>query len=138
MSGFDESWLNQQLAKRAKQGAAIAERNVKPVKTEKPRKYHNVPTWVGAVKFESAREAERYKHLLLLVKGGQVRDLQLQKHFDLIVNSVLVCRYVCDFYYFSVPHEGWVTEDSKGKRTKEYILKKKLMRAVWGIEIKEV
>lgn len=138
MTGFDEAWLAQQLARRSKQQAEITARNVKPVKVKKPSKYHNVVTWVGAEKFDSAAEAERYKHLLLLVKGGQVRDLERQKSFDLIVNDILVCRYVADFYYFSVPHAAWITEDKKGKRTKEYIIKRKLMRACLGITVKEV
>ena len=46
------------------------------------------------------------------------------------------CTYVADFVY----KEGGktVVEDTKGFRTKDYIIKRKLMLQVHGIRIKEV
>lgn len=46
-------------------------------------------------------------------------------------------HYIADFVYKD--KEGnEVVEDTKGMRTKEYLLKKKMMRALLGIQIKEV
>lgn len=47
-----------------------------------------------------------------------------------------VC-YVADFVYTIAETGENVVEDSKGVRTKDYIIKRKLMLAVHGIRIKE-
>lgn len=46
------------------------------------------------------------------------------------------CSYIADFVYW----DGFemVVEDTKGMRTKEYIIKRKLMLYKYGIRIKEV
>lgn len=48
------------------------------------------------------------------------------------------CRYVADFVYTDRATGQTVVEDTKGVRTKEYIIKRKLMLHVHGIRIKEV
>jgi hypothetical protein len=55
--------------------------------------------------------------------------------FRLIVGGVLVCRYRADFVY--VESGARVVEDVKGFRTVVYKLKRRLMLACHGIEIKE-
>ena len=47
------------------------------------------------------------------------------------------CRYVADFVYTDRATGQTVVEDTKGVRTKEYIIKRKLMLHVHGIRIKE-
>lgn len=98
-------------------------------------KYGNKKTEVDGRMFDSKREANRYGELKLLEKDGQIINLQCQRTYRLEVNGILVCKYIADFVY----GEGGklVVEDTKGHRTREYILKKKLMRAVHGIEIRE-
>ena len=47
------------------------------------------------------------------------------------------CAYIADFVYKDA--EGrLVVEDTKGVRTPDYIIKRKLMLAVHGIQIQEV
>lgn len=46
-------------------------------------------------------------------------------------------EYVADFVYFDEQGQ-LVVEDAKGMRTREYILKRKLMLWVYGIRVKEV
>jgi hypothetical protein len=89
--------------------------------------------------FASKREAERYQGLALLEKAGRIRNLELQVSFPLRVNNVLICRYVLDFKYEEYEHRAWsvVFEDVKGYATPAYKLKKRLMLAVHGIEIRE-
>ncbi len=98
-------------------------------------KYRNKPTEVDGIRFASKREATRYQELRLLERAGVIKGLWLQVRFPLKVNEQLICTYVADFQYFEDGKS--IVEDSKGHRTPEYKLKKKLMRALYQIEIKE-
>lgn len=102
----------------------------------------------GEMTFASKREAERAVELALMEKAGKIRDLEFQVRYRILVNGVKICDYVADFRYWEgriVEIEGTeglqglsqVVEDSKGYRTKEYKLKRKLMKAVHGIEVLE-
>lgn len=103
----------------------------------KPQKYHAIPTTVDGIRFASKREAKRYALLKLLAQAGEISELRLQPSFPLRVNGELVCTYVADFQY--VNKSGvCIIEDSKGMRTSVYKIKRKLMRACYGIEIQEV
>jgi hypothetical protein len=102
----------------------------------KPAKYRNRKHLVENIKFDSIAEARRYIDLRLLEKGGKITDLTLQPVYDLHVCGVLVCRYKADFRYLE--SGAVVVEDVKGVRTPTYRLKKKLMKAIHGIDIREV
>lgn len=91
---------------------------------------------MGGHRFDSKKEARRYVELKSLEAAGVIWRLRLQEPFVVEINGVIVCRYVADFVYDAA--DGYVVEDSKGVRTPVYRLKKKLMRAVLGIDIKEV
>lgn len=105
---------------------------------KKKHKYSAKPTVVDGIRFASKREAKRYGELKLLEKLGEIEDLELQPKFVLEVNGILICTYVGDFSYFDKSSEQEIVEDAKGVKTPEYRLKKKLMKAVWDIEILEV
>lgn len=99
-------------------------------------------TWNGEV-FDSKKELTRYLELSLLQRAGKIRDLQRQVKFELIpaqkVDGKLVERaasYVADFVYLMDGKK--IVEDTKGFRTKDYILKRKMMLFFHGIRIKEV
>ncbi len=98
-------------------------------------KYGAVPTVVDGRRFASKKEAKRYGELKLLQQAGKISDLVCQVRFPLTVNEQLVCTYVADFTYFEDGH--LIVEDAKGKRTGEYKLKAKLMKACRGIVIRE-
>lgn len=108
-------------------------------------KYRNKITEVDGIKFHSKKEAKRWGELRMLVKAGEIRGLRRQVKFDLEVNGMKVCSYVADFLYKEVyPSESGspcysedIIEDCKGFKTPEYNLKKKLMRAIHNIEIRE-
>lgn len=110
---------------------------------KKPSKHRNIKTVVDGITFDSKKEARRYKELMLLLQAGKITNLELQKKYELIPKQrksngklELACSYVADFVYI----EGGiqVVEDVKGKATRDYIIKRKLMLKVHGIEIKEV
>lgn len=99
----------------------------------KELKYRNIRTEADGHIFDSQREAERYGELSLLYAAKEISALSIQVPFFLPGGIV----YIADFVYFDLREKVWVVEDAKGVRTKEYILKKKLMREI-GIEIREV
>ena len=105
-------------------------------KAVKKPKYRNKKVHYDGLLFDSIREKTRYQELKLLEAHGAISDLQVQQSFRIVIDKILICRYVADFVYFE---NGFrVVEDSKGFKTREYIIKRKLMLAVLGIEIREV
>lgn len=108
-------------------------------------KYNNKKITVDGQIFDSKKEANRYKELRLLEKAGAIKDLRMQVKFTLIpaqrdeaTGKVVEreCSYKADFVY---DEDGKaVVEDVKGFRTKEYIIKRKLMLYQYGIRIREV
>lgn len=93
--------------------------------------------------FDSKKEYSRWCELNLLQRGGEIRNLQRQVKYELIpsqrVNGKVAeraCTYVADFVYED--NDGVHVEDTKGFRTTDYIIKRKLMLWVHGIRIKEV
>lgn len=100
-------------------------------------KFHAKKTNVDGVVFDSAREARRYGELKLLQRAKQIDDLTLQPSFPLRVNGQLVCVYRADFSYNERGKR--VVEDSKGFKTRDYIIKRKLFLALnAGIDHREV
>lgn len=119
-------------------------RALEEVINPKPRKYRNEPTEVDGARFDSKREAKRWKELRLMLKAKQIQGLARQVEFRLPGNI----RYIADFVYHVplgvvIPEYGRqplmqaVIEDAKGVRTKDYKLKKKLMASI-GYKITEV
>lgn len=116
------------------------------VSQQKKSKYGNVKTEVNGIKFDSQKEARRYQTLMLAQKSGLIRDLRLQHEFTLqeayttcTGKRIRAIKYRADFTYYMVDGDSMVIEDvkSKGTKTKEYELKKKLM-ADKGYTILEV
>lgn len=104
-------------------------------------KYHAKRTVVDGVQFASMKESRRYLQLKLLEKAGRIKDLELQPRYELVVNDVKIGRYTGDFRYLELDRAEWklVVEDSKGysKASRDYPLRIKLMKALYGIEVRE-
>lgn len=103
-------------------------------------KYGNVKVGGHASKKENRRANE----LRLLQMAREISDLQEQVPYELIpaqyIDGKLVersCKYVADFVYKD-KNGNTVVEDTKGFRTADYIIKRKLMLKVHGIRIKEI
>lgn len=101
-------------------------------------KYHNRKTTYNGIQFDSQKEATRYQELRLLERAGHIRKLELQPRYDLIVNGHKIGFYRGDFRYEMVETGESVLEDCKGFRTQVYMLKKKLVKALYGVQITEV
>jgi hypothetical protein len=105
----------------------------------KESKYHNKRVTVDGITFDSVKEASRYQELRMLERAGEITGLVRQQKIELIPKTKLyrACYYVCDFIYFDKLENKTIYEDVKGVRTKEYLLKRKLLYWRHGIEIKE-
>lgn len=106
-------------------------------------KYGNRKVTADGQTFDSRKEYRRFCELRLLEKAGEVADLRRQVRFELLpaqrIDGKVVERsvtYIADFTY--TENGQTVVEDTKGVRTKEYILKRKMMLFFHGIVIKEV
>jgi hypothetical protein len=92
---------------------------------------------VDGIKFQSLLEAGRYMELRLLERAGEIVGLELQPKYNIQVNGQHICQYRADFRYKD-RNGKVVVEDAKGYMTPMYSVKKKLLKAVYGIEIVEI
>lgn len=105
-------------------------------------KYRNKPVQIGAEKYRSGLEAKRHQDLLLLERSGTISNLRREVPYVLIPGVRIQgrmrppIRYVADFVYTCDGKQ--VVEDAKGMRTPVYRLKRHMMAAILGIEIREV
>lgn len=104
-------------------------------------KYRNKRTEYDGIKFDSIKEKNYYIKLKLLEKSGKIKDLKLQVKFELQPSfkfkgkTIRAINYVADFTYYE--ENRLVIVDTKGYRTKEYLLKKKMMN-YRGYDIEEI
>lgn len=122
-------------------------------------KYGNRHVCVDGITFDSAKEAHRYQELKLLLLAGEIICLRMQVPFELLpaqyeTTDAVYTRgprkgqpkqgkciekpvtYIADFVYWQDGKQ--IVEDTKGVRTKDYIIKRKLMLHKYGIRIREV
>lgn len=120
-------------------------------------KYQAIKTTVNGIEFDSRKEGRRYQDLLLLQRAGVIKKLERQVKFVLIPAQYETtirygkkgkrlkdgqkllekeCSYVADFVYEENGKK--IVEDTKGFKTKDYIIKRKLMLYIHGIRIREV
>lgn len=102
----------------------------------KRNKYGNRRVEVDGIRFDSQKEARYYEELMLRYRAGDLKLVLLQVPF-ILPGPV---RYYADF--LTIDNDGrFEVIDVKSEATRKnrvYINKKKQMKAVWGIEIKEV
>ena len=120
-----------------------------------PNKYHAKKVTFDGITFDSKKEGLYYLRLKDMMRCGEISDLRLQVPYELLpavyrdevvhlktkdkVVQKLVQRpvvYVADFVYIQDGKE--IVVDTKGVRLPDYIIKKKMMLALKGIEITEI
>lgn len=120
-------------------------------------KYYSKKVTVDGETFDSKKEYSYYCSLLVRQELGVIRNVRRQVKFVLIPTQreepVLMkrtgklkegrviereCSYIADFVYEDVESGKTVVVDTKGFKTKDYIIKRKLMLYLLGIRIKEV
>lgn len=126
------------------------------------RKYYNIKTkTTDGLVFDSHKEAQRWEQLLLLQKAGKIVELQRQVKYELLPaqyetyerfskkgkrlkdGTRLIERkveYIADFVYHDAETGEMIVEDTKSEatRTKDFIIKRKLMLLIHGIKVREV
>lgn len=108
-------------------------------------KYKNKKVETEDGTFDSVKEFSRWQELKLLQRAGEIYDLKRQVPFVLIPTQrddrgkVIErdVKYIADFTYRNKEYK-LIVEDTKGMKTKEYIIKRKLMLYRNGIRIQEV
>lgn len=86
-------------------------------------------------KFDSKGELARWKFLCLMERMGAISNLRRQVRYEIAHNGEDICAYVADFVYY-LAAGGTIVEDFKGKIiTPEFNLKRKLMKAFFGVTV---
>lgn len=124
-------------------------------------KYGNIKRRTAdGILHDSTKEARRWNELKLLERAGAITGLQRQVKYILVPKQEVAyerispktgkrlkdgvrtleqeCAYVADFVYQDAKTGVLIVEDTKGVKTKEYIIKRKLMLWLYGISIKEL
>ena len=100
----------------------------------RPPKYHNTPTEIDGIRFDSKAEARRYAELKALQASGKILWFTRQPSF-LLPGGI---RYMPDFLVCGTDGLIWA-EDVKGVETEAFKLKKKLWEEAFpGLELKVI
>ena len=111
----------------------MGDTRIKKATPYRRNKYNAKKTIVDGIRFDSKKEAEYYKKLKNDQSSGSVLMFLRQVPFDLPGNV----KYRCDFQVFM--DDGVVYHiDVKGRRTDQYIMKKKQVEALYPVTIEEV
>ncbi len=110
----------------------------------KPRaKFGNKKTPVDGILFDSAKEANRYGILKMLLRAGKITDLECQPVFEIYIQRdterIRIGDFTPDFRYYT--NGECIVEDVKGgkaTKTTDYQLRKKLTEAIYSIVITEI
>lgn len=109
-------------------------------------KYGNRKIIIDGIERDSIAESNRFEQLKILQRVGTIQNLQYQVKYELIpkqqgqYRNERAVTYIADYVYDVVMPDGslrQVVEDCKGHRTKDYIIKRKLMLYIHGISVKE-
>lgn len=96
------------------------------------RKYHNQPTVVDGIRFDSKREARYFEQLKLRKHAGEVSHWLRQVPLHLPGGT----RYVVDFLvFFSDPARMPAYVDVKGRETQVFRLKRREIQHHYPIKI---
>jgi hypothetical protein len=110
-----------------------------PLRLPRRSKYHAKPCWIDGIRFASHREGKRFLDLRLLVRAGEIADLELQPRYELhtlspIGEVVTVGEIQPDFRYKR--RDGSIcVEDSKGFQTEVFRWKRRHFERQYGIEL---
>lgn len=137
---------------RANERAAWAKR-IGAVTPRRANKYRARGVVADGIRFDSGKEARRYRDLTILQRIGAIAGLECHPEFRIDVVElfrvhavaphlpIVACGvYTADFRYVLTSSGEVVIEDVKSDptRTTAYRLRKRLVEAIYGITIREV
>ena len=100
--------------------------------TQAGMKYHNKKVECDGIIFDSIKEKNYYCELKILRMAGEVIDFERQVTFELqpkfkcAGKTIRAIKYVADFVV-TYADGSIAVIDTKGYKTKEYLLKKKML-----------
>lgn len=106
-----------------------------------PNKYGAKRCEEDGYQFASLAEREHYRTLKLRALAGEIEDLEVHPAYPFVVNEQKVGRFTPDFRHREVATGKIVVTDVKGgraTRTEAYRLRKKLFKALYGLDVTEV
>ncbi len=142
-----QDMMNQKM--RARLDLVATRRPGEPVKVAKKSGKRNLygaeRVEIMGMKFDSKVEGKRFLQLKAMEQAGEISGLETQAEYELIPEQKAgshkerPVKYVCDFRY-TTKDGSVVVEDVKSAptKTREFIIKRKLMLWVHGIIIQEV
>jgi hypothetical protein len=139
MSKNFQGWDDKALQAKVQAGTLRGYEVTGEKKKAKKAKYGNQKVEFDGHVFDSKKEMRRYIFLRARLVKGEITDLELQREYPLVVRGEDCGSYFADFVYKE--NGETVVEDVKSPATRKiskYRLKKRLMKAIWNIEIKEV
>ena len=83
--------------------------------------------------FPSVIERNYYVYLQMQQRAGEIEWFEKQVSFTFVVDSVSVCRYIADFVVMT--NGEFEVRDTKGVETETFKIKKKLFKAIYGVDI---
>lgn len=86
--------------------------------------------------FDSKAEAMRYGELKLMEKAKEIFGLEVHPEFPIRINGIIVCIVMLDFGYLAKNFPRHCYEDVKGRDNSLSRLKRKLVEAQYGINVK--
>lgn len=135
--GIDETPASRMSPVHAAERMSAAEFRARPKPVK--RKYRNEPVVVDGRRYASKVEAAYCENLILLERAGKIGGLELQKRFPLLgPKGELICTYVADACFWDHEQDRFRCIDIKGCETAAFKLKRKMMRALLGIEVEVV
>lgn len=117
-----------------KKGGGAIPHKQNNTKNNTKSKYSNKKVLIYGITFDSMKEANRYRELTLLEKVGEISNLVLQPVYVLLESfeykgeKIRAIKYIGDFEYIEVKTGNKVLEDTKGFKTKDYLIKVKLLK----------
>lgn len=130
---------------RATAEALFTKATGRPAPAPKKSKYGNRKVTCEGITFDSMAEARRWQQLRQMETHGRIKDLARQVSFQLApavrfhdaFKDKRPLTYRADFTYTD-ENDNLIIEDVKGHITDEFIIKRHLMKAYLGLDIRIV
>lgn len=136
------------MARKSSKRPSSLEQLVREISGEPKNKFNAVKKVVDGIKFDSTRESKRYEELVMRVRAGEIKDLEVQPVYVLVksvkfsgdAKAKPAMRYTADFRYYDIKKGEVVVEDVKSKATAkltDYKMRRHMMLAFHDIEVLE-
>lgn len=102
------------------------------------RQWFAKPTRVDGHRFASQDEAAHYQQLRLRQMAGEIREINLHPSWEFVINGVRVGKYTADAEVIYPSGEVEIVDVKGARQSRDYVLRKKLLLALYGIPVTEV